>query len=231
MTALDTPTTARRQIDDDSANFVEEAALDAAHGVRTLRSTGTLPAGSNIEIVERIPGTRLAVRFTSSEPWAGADAALDDLDIIDLASPSGLSTVLAGRPELTTIAYVDSPYLAAWAQTGRSLPIRYVPVQRWTLVSELPIHVGDDLAAFIVAHLSDQPHTPAALDAGGGAAVWGGKGLLATLEYLQVIEEGAQFQILAESLGGSQPVGPGVLAQQWKMSGLEAQARAAGLLD
>ena len=49
-------------------------------------------------------------------------------------------------------------------------------------------------------------------------------GLLATAEYIQILEEGAQFQILAEALGGSQPFGTGVLEQQWKMSGLTDEA-------
>ncbi len=59
----------------------------------------------------------------------------------------------------------------------------------------------------------------------------GHRGLLPTLEYAQLVEEGAQVQVLAQPLGGSLPVGPGVLIQQWKMSGLETEARAAGLLS
>jgi L-ribulose-5-phosphate 4-epimerase len=52
----------------------------------------------------------------------------------------------------------------------------------------------------------------------------------APIEYLHLVEEGAQLQILAQPGGGSKPVGPGVLVQQWRMSGLEDEARAAGLL-
>ncbi|HEY8548273.1 MAG TPA: hypothetical protein VIL36_24610, partial [Acidimicrobiales bacterium] len=110
--------------------------------------------------------------------------------------------------------------------------IRYVPVQRWTLGREIPVRTDPDqpLADFAAAARAADPHVPAVLDAGGGAIVWGRKGLLRTLEYVQLVEEGAQFQILAEPLGGSRPVGPGVLLQQWRMSGLEEAARAAGLL-
>ena len=35
-----------------------------------------------------------------------------------------------------------------------------------------------------------------------------------------LLEEGAQFQILGQALGGSKPFGPGVLEQQWKMGKL-----------
>jgi hypothetical protein len=106
-------------------------------------------------------------------------------------------------------------------------------VQRWTLAGVIPIHTGEprDLAAFILDELIARPQTPAVIDGNGGAVVWGTGGLLATLEYLQLVEEGAQVQVLAQALGGSLPVGPGVLVQQWKMSGLEDQARAEGLLS
>jgi L-ribulose-5-phosphate 4-epimerase len=35
-----------------------------------------------------------------------------------------------------------------------------------------------------------------------------------------LLEEGAQFQILAAAIGGSKSFGPGVLQQQWRMGGL-----------
>ena len=113
-----------------------------------------------------------------------------------------------------------APNVVAWAQSGRVLPIRYVPVQRWTLGRQIPVRTDPavSLADFVEQVLAEDPHTPAVLDAGGGAVVWGSKGLLRTLEYAQLVEEGAQFQLLAERLGGSRPVGPGVLLQQWRMS-------------
>lgn len=40
-----------------------------------------------------------------------------------------------------------------------------------------------------------------------------------------LVEEGAYFQALAENLGGSQEFGPGVLEQQWKMTGLWPQGK------
>ena len=45
-----------------------------------------------------------------------------------------------------------------------------------------------------------------------------------------VLEEGAQIQLLADALGGSRPYGPGVLTQQWKMSGLYERATELGLV-
>jgi hypothetical protein len=53
---------------------------------------------------------------------------------------------------------------------------------------------------------------------------------LKTVEFIVVLEEGAQFQLLAEALGGAKEFGPGVLAQQWQMTGLVNAAREKGLL-
>ena len=43
--------------------------------------------------------------------------------------------------DVTTISHVHAPNLGAWAQTHRTLPIRYVPVQRFHLFNELPIYI------------------------------------------------------------------------------------------
>jgi hypothetical protein len=45
-----------------------------------------------------------------------------------------------------------------------------------------------------------------------------------------LLEEGAQLQLLADALGGSRAYGPGVLTQQWKMSGLYEKATELGLV-
>jgi len=84
---------------------------------------------------------------------------------------------------------------------------------------------------FILERLAESASTPAILEANGGATVWGTRGFVKTIEYAQLLEEGAQFQQLAETLGGSKPFGPGVLEQQFALSGLTEQARAAGRLE
>lgn len=235
MTALDVSTdTHLDAVRHPNDGFLEEATLDANHGVRALRGSGTLPPGATVVIAERIPGDEAALVFEDLGPWVGDDPIPASVRAFDATTsdPTGLVELLAARPELTTVVHLRSPYIQAWARSGRPLPIRYVPVQRWTLASELPLH--DDparsLATFVADQLAANPHTPAILTAT-GAVVWGTRGLLPTLEYAQLVEEGAQVQVLAQPLGGSLPVGPGVLIQQWKMSGLETEARAAGLLS
>lgn len=58
----------------------------------------------------------------------------------------------------------------------------------------------------------------------------GKEGLHKTAEFIVILEEGARVQLLAEAIGGSRDFGPGVLAQQFKMSGLTEQAHALGYL-
>ena len=134
--------------------------------------------------------------------------------------------------DVTTVVHVHSPHLGAWAQTHRPLPINYVPVQRFNLVREIPVYIdrtqGED--EFILEMLAKDPDHFATLEANGGSTVWGRNGLLRTAEDIVLLEEGARLQILAEALGGSNPFGPGVLVQQFKMSGLTERAQEKGLL-
>jgi ribulose-5-phosphate 4-epimerase/fuculose-1-phosphate aldolase len=221
--------------------FVAQAKADAERAFRVLRNTGALSSNGTIYAVERIPGHELAVSLRDPGPWA-VDAAIKPVVTTFegnvVSGPAGASEsfgfgkLLERQPLLTTVIHVHSTHLGAWSQTHRPLPIRYVPVQRWTLANELPVYIDrrQEQVDFILDRLHENPHTPAILEANGGATVWGTRGLLATAEYIQILEEGAQFQILAEALGGSKPFGPGVLQQQWRISGLTDQARAAGLL-
>lgn len=221
---------------------IADAVADAEHAIAVLRRTGTLSANGTIVFAERIDGIDGFVQLADPGPWASDASITPQLFTFD-GRPIGSGTgargegfgfgrLFAARPEITTAVHVHSPHLGAWSQSHRPLPIRYVPVQRWTLAREVPTYVDrrQTQIDFILEQLAADPHTPAILEANGGATVWGRKGLLATAEYIQILEEGAQFQILAEALGGSQPFGPGVLEQQWRMSGLTDEARALGLL-
>jgi L-ribulose-5-phosphate 4-epimerase len=233
MTALDT------SLDRTTADFVAEAAADADYAFRTFRTTGTTSGNGTVAFSERIPGRDAYVQLSDPGPWAksGVVPSVIDFDGEVVSGPGrggfGFEKLFAAHPDITTAVHVHSPHLGAWSQTHRVLPIRYVPVQRWTLASEIPVYVDrlESQVDFILARLAENVHTPAILEANGGATVWGRNGLLATAEYIQLLEEGAKFQILAEALGGSQPFGPGVLLQQWRMSGLEDDARREGLLD
>jgi len=64
--------------------------------------------------------------------------------------------------------------------------------------------------------LNDDPHIEAVVEANGGSTFFG-DGILKVSRRIQLIEEGALFQLHAQAFGGSRAYGPGVLEQQWKM--------------
>ncbi len=172
---------------------------------------------------------RLIVAKNWKRPWLGLMVRSIKASLVVWGR---YTKIFQQHPDITTVSHVHSPYLGAWAQTHRTLPIRYVPVQRFKLIRELPVYIDrrQQEVDYILDQIKLNPHTPAILEANGGSTVWGKEGLRKTAEFILLLEEGAQIQLLAESLGGSRDYGPGVLAQQWKMAKIFEQAKTEGLV-
>jgi len=214
-------------------DFAATAIRDAGIAFRGLAATGTIAPSGTVNFVERVPGEEAVVSIGYPGPFA-PDAelkptiyALDGGEVLQGPPNANLGggrylSIFQAHADITTVSHVHTVYLGAWSQSHRALPIRYVPVQRWTRARELPIYIDrrQGEANFILEVLSRDPEVPAILEANGGSTAWGRKGLLALASYIVLLEEGARFQALAETLGGSKDYGPGVLEQQWKMSGL-----------
>jgi L-ribulose-5-phosphate 4-epimerase len=225
-----------------ATGFVDELTGVTSRVLRGFRETGTTTAYGTVGIYERIPGENILVLVNDTGPFGQdepPDVAVVGFDgVVYQGNPARGGAVhryrriFEAHEDVTTVVHVHSPHLGAWAQTHRPLPINYVPVQRFNLVRELPIYIdrtqGED--EFILEVLARDPDHFATLEANGGSTVWGRKGLLRTAEDIVLLEEGARLQILAEALSGSKPFGPGVLAQQFTMSGLTERARQKGLL-
>jgi ribulose-5-phosphate 4-epimerase/fuculose-1-phosphate aldolase len=225
-----------------ATKFVEELTVTAARVLRAFRDTGTTTAFGTVGIYERIPGEDILVLindagpFRQDEPIEAAVVGFDGTVYQGNATAGGgvhrYRQIFETYGDITTVVHVHGPHLGAWAQTHRTLPINYVPVQRFNLVREIPVYIdrtqGED--AFILEILAEDPDHFATLEANGGSTVWGRRGLLSTAEDIVLLEEGARLQIVGEAIGGSRPFGPGVLVQQFKMSGLTDKARQKGLL-
>jgi hypothetical protein len=216
------------------ADFAETARVEALRAFAGLRDTGTLAPGGTITFVERVPGERVAVSFRYPGPFK-RDASFQPVAFTfegELLAESGRNDgggirylpVLLAHDHITSVAHVHTPYLGAWAQAHRSLPVLYVPVQRWTYAREIPIYIDRTVkeSSFIVEALNAEPTLPAILEANGGATAFGARGLLTLAETIVLLEEGARMQAIAEGLGGAREYGPGVLEQQWKRTGLAA---------
>jgi len=225
-----------------ATGFVDELIGTTSRVLRGFRETGTTTAYGTVGIYERIPGENILVLVNDTGPFGQdepPDVAVVGFDgVVYQGNPARGGAVhryrriFEAHEDVTTVVHVHSPHLGAWAQTHRPLPINYVPVQRFNLVREIPIYIdrtqGED--EFILEVLAKDPDHFATLEANGGSTVWGRKGLLRTAEDIVLLEEGARLQILAEALSGSQPFGPGVLTQQFAMSGHTERARQKGLL-
>ncbi|GLO15005.1 ribulose-5-phosphate 4-epimerase [Pseudomonas putida] len=220
--------------------FIDQVVAEAEAAFSVFRETNTITANGTVGFIERVPGEALLVSVNYGGPWNHRNplqATVTDFagNVIVGKGKGGLgryTKLFQAHPDVTTVSHVHSPYLGAWAQTHRTLPFHYVPVQRYQLARELPVYIDRRQAEvdFILDKIAENPFNLAILEANGGSTVWGKQGLRATAEFILLLEEGAQIQLLADALGGSRPYGPGVLTQQWKMSGLYDRATELGLV-
>lgn len=213
--------------------FVAQATRDAEKAFRVFRSTGTVAANGTANFVERVPGEDLVVVLNDPGPWA------DDQSVQPIVSPltgggfvKEFGPLFSARPEITTMLHIHSPWLGGWAQTRRDLPIRYAATQRLTLSRSIPHHVdrSQSAADFVLEKLQTDPHLVAIFESNGGVNVIGRGGLLETAKFTVLLEEGAQLQAIAETLGGSEELHPSNLVAQWSRTGLLDEARRLGLV-
>ncbi|MGE4303672.1 MAG: class II aldolase/adducin family protein [Novosphingobium sp.] len=221
------------------SDFAQQVKQEAAHAFRVLRETRVLTAWGTVGFIERVPGEDALVSVNDPGPFE-LERPLK-VDIFDLEGGALSENAFGGKrynrifqqyPDITTVSHVHTRSLGAWAQTHRSFPFHYVPVQRFQLVRELPVYIDRRQPewAFILETLEKAPRTPGIIEANGGATVWGRQGLRQLAEFIVILDEGADIQIRADAIGGSRPFGPGVLRQQWTMSGLLEEAIAKHLL-
>ncbi|MFU8926597.1 class II aldolase/adducin family protein [Acinetobacter puyangensis] len=220
-------------------NFIDENRERAEYAFEVFRQTNTITANGTVGFVERVPFEDKLVNFNYAGPWVRDRKSSVSVETLDgevlvgrKAGGGRYNKLFREHADVTTISHVHAPSLGAWAQTHRTLPVRYVPVQRFHLFKELPVYIDRRQAEvdFILDQLNIDIEHRAILEANGGATVWGRKGLQETAEFILLLEEGAHIQLLAELIGGSRDYGQGVLKQQWKMSGLTEKARTLGLL-
>jgi L-ribulose-5-phosphate 4-epimerase len=235
------PAPAPDALDAELEEFVERATHEATKAFQVFRDTGTIAANGTVNFVERVPGRDIAVALNYPGPWADDQTvrpivAAFDGTVLRGKGPAGFvggyRPLFEARPEITTVVHIHTPWLGGWAQTHRSLPIRYAASQRLTLSREIPPHIDRSRSAaeFILGELERDPHLVAIFEANGGVNVIGRDGLLATAKFIVFLEEGAQFQAIGEAVGGSHEFDPSNLAVQWARTGLVDEARRLGLV-
>lgn len=208
--------------------FVAEVKRDFEKAFRVLKETRTLSATYTYQAYQRVPGEDKVVAIHAPDAWSDDQEARPLVVGFDgtvyhgspKAKGAGLryADVFKANADVNVVIHVHGPYLGAWAGAHRVLPLLYAPAQRQTLAREIPIYIdrrGGE-SAFINEKIRENEHTPAILEANGGATFWG-KNIIDVSKYILILEEAAYFQGLAEVLGGTKDFGPGVLEQQWNM--------------
>jgi L-ribulose-5-phosphate 4-epimerase len=207
------------------ASFVEQVKADTAKASRILWETRTLSASQTYQVYQRVPGEDIFVTASYPSPWDNDQVKVsvtgfDGTAYVGKAQGGGgrYTRIFKAHPRVTTVIHAHTPALGSFASAHKPFTIRYVPVTRETVAKEFPVYVDrrQQEQDFIVEQLDANPHLEAVVEANGGSTFWG-DGVLNVSRRIVLIEEGALFQLRAQSFGGSKAYGPGVLEQQWKM--------------
>jgi len=215
----------------DTIGFVLQTEKDARRAFRLLRETHTISASGTLFFAVRIPDEDKIITLNYAGPWEDdPDQAVTSVIGFDGNLywgnvPGGAARYLKifkKYPDFKAISHVHTPHLGAYSQAHAELPLLYVPNRRFRFTAQLPVYINrrQPEPDFILDSIEQDREVPGIVEANGGATIWSWKGLRDLTNNIILLEEGAQFQILAAALGGSKPFGPGVLEQQWKMGKL-----------
>lgn len=211
--------------------FITQASDDARRAFRLLRESRTVSASGTLGFAVRIPGEEKVVTLSYVGLWED-DPDKPRVSVIDFEGNRLWGEQTGGEarylkifrkyPDFKAISHIHTPHLGAYSQAHQELPLLYVPNRRFRFTAKLPVYINRRQGEpdFILDAIEQDREVPGIVEANGGATIWSWKGIRDLVNTIVLLEEGAQFQILAAALGGSKPFGPGVLEQQWKMGKL-----------
>jgi hypothetical protein len=213
------------QLSSEVLGFVDQVKRDVAKVSRVLWESRTLSSSQTFQVYQRVPNHEIWVSGAFPSLWDDGEVkvAVGGFDGTQYLGqvppgPGRYTHIFQAYPGVTTVIHAHTPALGAFASAHKPFTIRYVPITRETVATEFPLYLDrrQQEQDFIVDKLKENPHIEAVVEANGGSTFWG-NGILKVSRRIQLIEEGAQFQLQAQALGGSLPYGPGVLEQQWRM--------------
>ena len=211
--------------------FITQASDDARRAFRLLRESRTVSASGTLGFAVRVLDEEKIVTLSYVGLWED-DPDKPRVSVIDFGGNRLLGEQTGGEarylkifkkyPDFKAISHIHTPHLGAYSQAHQELPLLYVPNRRFRFTAKLPVYINrrQGESDFILDAIERDRDVPGIVEANGGATIWSWKGIRDLTNNIVLIEEGAQFQILAAALGGSKPFGPGVLEQQWKMGKL-----------
>lgn len=196
--------------------------VDAA---RLLFTAGVMSHSGHANLSARLDGDRMlltssgAVRDLTAEQLAtvGFDGTVldgtlapDNAEIVAMHA-----TVYRARHDVGAVIHTHSPSATAFALARRPLPCRTEPLLRFGQAEEIPVAPwgprGSDASVRGIADaLAAQPTTSAVLLANHGLLAFG-TGPVATARLVVAIEESAEAEVAAATLGGAVDFPPGAL--------------------
>lgn len=117
------------------------------------------------------------------------------------------------RPELNAALHTHSPHLTAYAIAHKPFPIRYWSVAKRAGVNEIPL--AEWAPRYSLEPVTDamrkHPKAPAVLLKNRGLFAWGSQGIAALGALIHSLDEAAEITLLAERIGGPQPLPDGAV--------------------
>ncbi|MFT3926933.1 MAG: hypothetical protein QM778_30585 [Myxococcales bacterium] len=199
----------KQRLGADTAAFVAQVTEQASLSFRDFRDSGTISVNGSATFMERLPGRPELVVVSYAGPFGREISARPRIIALDDAVSTGergqrrvgpYGKLLRRRPDITTLALVRSPFLGAWSQAFRALPLGSSGTVR-----EIPVQLDERKSEqdFILQLLELTPRMPAVLNARCGATVWSSQGLREAAKLILSLEECARVALLSESLRGS----------------------------
>lgn len=192
-----------------------------------LFRNGVMSHSGHANLSARLDGERMllttegAIRGLAEEALAvvGLDGSVisGDLDPTNTEIVRMHSEVYRCRPDLGAVIHTHSAALLAFALAGRELPCRYEALLRFGQADSVPVadwapRGSDRSVQAIVEALKSRPGTRAVLLANHGVLV-GAAHPLAAAQLTTVLEEAAEAELSAATLGGGRDLPTGALEQ------------------
>ena len=204
-----------------------EARTAVAAAARTLFTNGVMSHSGHANLSARVASDLMLLTVRGHVRDLGPeDLALVRLDqaVLEGELDPGNAEIIAmhsevykARPRAGAIIHTHSPHLLAFAMAGRPLPDRYEALLRFGQAEDVPVvpwapRGSERSVGGITDVLAAQPGTQAVLLANHGDLVLGGTPAEAAA-LLTVLEEAAEAELAAASLGGAVSFPPGALEQ------------------
>lgn len=185
-----------------------------------LASQGLLFRGEHANLSARIDHNQ----FVMTQGGFVAHLTTNDLAVLDLSG-----TVIEGdmdptmqeviqmhagvyrtRSSVGAVIHTHSPHLTAFAVAHEEIPLVYEPLLRYGVTEPIPVIAwaprgSDESVSAILKVVETRPGIPAVLMANHGALVFH-EDPLSTARLLASLDEAAELIIMANALGGAQPL-------------------------